>query len=82
VLASAARLAGEPGEPFTAELLHDYITEHPSDHTHSHTARGLKAHSLRALLARGYVDVTTRRYFLTEAGWDEAERLTGGRGLL
>lgn len=83
-LLAAAHLKGEPGEVFSAEELQEYMASGVYDYGRiERTVRGLKGKSLNALCRRGFADITdTGRYFLTEEGFEEAMRATGGRGLL
>jgi hypothetical protein len=70
-LVTIARMLGEPG-PFT---LDDLATETGMG------ARGL-ALSLSGPVRAGFIHRDTGTYALTDAGFDEAMRLSGGLGLL
>lgn len=79
VLKTIAYMLGEPGE--------FYIHEVEGENGQGPTLRGLKAHTIPALCARGYVGLYTEwkvtgHARLTDKGFDEAVRLTGGKGLL
>lgn len=77
-LLTIAYMLGEPGEFYVHEIVQE---EGPGS-----SERGLKGHTLPALARRGYAEETFpgkyAKWALTAEGFKEAERLTGGKGLL
>lgn len=88
VLVAAARMTGDPREPFTAAELERYHNLYELDHD-SHPRvheQGLKTFSLPALIRRSYAikfdNPTGPVYCLTDDGFEQALLISGGRGLL
>lgn len=87
-LVAAARLRGEPDEPFTVDLLRTYMAggcngyAEPEERDNA----ALKGKSLHALSTRGLtrkcIGGHTDIYEVTEEGFKMAELISGGRGLL
>jgi hypothetical protein len=82
-------MTGEPEAPFTVPNLVHFINSGQVDGERPHpprTERGMRAHTLPALMRAAYVQrggtQAQGMYALTQAGFEEAERLTGARGLL
>lgn len=90
VLVSIARMVGEPGGgPFgpsdiaTYHNVHDLDAAARKEREEFVYSSGLSAKTIPALKLRGFVERRGHgQYYLTDAGYEEAERISGGRGLL
>jgi hypothetical protein len=88
-LLAAAYLRGEPHEPFSVAELTDFENEGGglfAPVAEKRSERGVGSKSLPALARRGFARARggagQRQWELTDAGFNEALRITGGYGLL